>query len=514
MAEGPNENIQYDITSEPAGEKVANSQLFNVIVTLDNHSSEKYNLPTNNIIELAVEEDLLSWPYKGYIIYANRYEGIERNIDPEAWFYRMDARDEINIKIKAIADDPTSKDFPADIWEMDLDLVVYDTEDLISTNITTKKKKIYFWDKRYQMMMDKKIHWSTVTAQKLKNASHLTDDKRSMLTGDAIKDLITSKDAGGYEDQIDTDNWDIGSTKLMYTSPTKNSISDDIKHLMGTHLSETHDDMVVMKYNNRLEKKWQLIPLHKFFDNAGNEATVPGKWQLEHFFFEDIESEAGITSPYRAPYRNPKNEDDPLQFEIDIKMVEWGKISTYQFTDMAGIDNTKALVSKPVYYYCFGSGVFGMDYEKNEIESVKKDFKKLYTDKLLSDGESVPIFTLNNTKTNQVNVEPEFDFVRNANFETAKSRLVSGRGKILFGGVFLNEFIKFRVVGSPHRTVGKFIGIDRKTTDDTLNFDNKICGQWFVTDVKHVWNHNRYVNDICAVKVNMYTDNGLSEDVD
>jgi hypothetical protein len=78
----------------------------------------------------------------------------------------------------------------------------------------------------------------------------------------------------------------------------------------------------------------------------------------------------------------------------------------------------------------------------------------------------------------------------------------------------LNEFIKFRLLGSPHRTVGKFVGIDRMTSDDLLMFDNKICGQWLVTNVKHIWNHNRYVNDICAIKVHMYKDNEVKEGVE
>jgi hypothetical protein len=181
---------------------------------------------------------------------------------------------------------------------------------------------------------------------------------------------------------------------------------------------------------------------------------------------------------------------------------------------MSGIDNTRALVSKPVYYYCLGNKIFGMDYAENEIEKVKEEFKRLYSDKLLSGGIPSPIFTLNQTKKNQINVEPEFTFSRTAGFETKQSRLINGRGKILYGGLMLNEFIKFRVIGSPHRTIGKFIGIDRKTSDETLKFDNKICGQWLVTNVKHVWNQGRYVNDICAVKVNMYDDNDINEDIE
>ena len=80
-------------------------------------------------------------------------------------------------------------------------------------NIADKIKKIYFWDKRYQMMLDKKLNWSTATtketSKKLKAAnkspSHATDIERSMLTGDAIESLLT--EAAGYPGFIDSENW-------------------------------------------------------------------------------------------------------------------------------------------------------------------------------------------------------------------------------------------------------------------------------------------------------------------
>jgi hypothetical protein len=304
----PNINNKQSISTDPKGEKISNGQLFNVFVTFDNHSSEKnYPMPNRNIIELAIEENLLHWPYRGYIIYANKFEGIERNDDPNAWFYRMDARDEVNIKIKLASDDQQENELPREVWEIDLDFVIYDTEDLPAANIATKVKKIYFWDKRYQMMMDKKIFWSTVTAQKLKNASSKTDDERSMFTGDAIEKLLTEPDAAGYEDSIDTENWDKGTIELMYTSPSQNNIADDLSSLLSSHLTEKEDDMALFKYNNRVDKKWQLIPLHKFFEKAGSDVNTPGEWQLEHFFFEDIESEDQNTSPYRAPYSQGLN---------------------------------------------------------------------------------------------------------------------------------------------------------------------------------------------------------------
>lgn len=502
----PNINKFNNLTKESKAEKTFGGQLFEIIITLDNHSSdETYILPNAHVIEMAIEENLLNWPYKGYITYSNKNEGIERNISDDAWFYRMDARDELNIKVK-IVDEDVRANYPPEIWEMDLDFIIYDMEDLPATNIKTKKKRIYFWDKRYQMMMDKKIYWSTVTAQKLKNAAYLKDEERSMLSGEAIKSLLT--DAAGYQDAIDEENWDIGISKTMHVSPTENSIVDDLNVILGGHVSEKKNDVAIFKYNNRIDKKWQLIPIHEFFKKAGKTPENPGDWQLEHLFFEDVESDQGNTTPYRAPY----NQKD-LSFEVDIKIAEYNKISTYEFVDMSGVDNTNALVSKPVYFYCFANKTFGMDYADHEIEKVREDFKEMYTDELLPAGKAQPIFTLNKTKKDQINVKPEFTYSY-FDYDVKNDRYADGRNKILYAGLMLNEFIKFRLLGSPHRTVGKFVGIDRRTSNDKYKFDKKICGQWFVTGVKHIWNHNRYVNDLCAVKVHMYDDNGVDEDVE
>lgn len=496
-----------------------NNQVYNLFVTFDNLSTPAYNIPNDLILEMVLEENLLNWPYRGYIVYNNMYEGIERNLENE-FFYRMDCRDEIHLEFSAIPDTEKTPQPPKELWNINLDFVVYDTEDLPSDNNMNKRKKLYFWDKNYQFLMDRKLNWST--AGNVEGASHLSENERSMFTGDIIKNLLID---GGYESFIDNENWDVGATKQFYTSPANNSITDDISTILDSHLTADKDDFAVLKYNNKYESKFQLIPMYKFFENAGGKAlkrgedgkieggTGPGEWQLEHYFFQEDVSDNENTTPFRSPVLDDVEPTDPDYFKKDIKPVLWNTIISYRFSDMSGIDNTKALVSKPVYSYCFVTGDFRMDYKDHEIETVKEEFKKLYTDNLFPAERAVPIFTLNTTKTDQINTESEFTFSRSAYSDNPQNRLIHGRGKILFAGVFLNEFIHFRVPGSPHRTIGKFIAIDRLSSYSTLKFDNKICGQWLVTNVKHIWDNDRYVNDICAVKVHMYEDSGILENV-
>ena len=53
----------------------------------------------------------------------------------------------------------------------------------------------------------------------------------------------------------------------------------------------------------------------------------------------------------------------------------------------------------------FKNKQFTMEYADNEIDTVKTEFKTLYTDKLMPTGKAVPMFTLNKTKLDQLNLQ-------------------------------------------------------------------------------------------------------------
>ena len=509
----PNDNRIVEDTGANT-EKFAGGNLWNFIVKLNNQNTDdangEFTFPSSMILELCIEEDLLHWPYKGYMIYDNRLELLER-VEPE-YTFRMDGHDELTVSIELLVKKTNGDDFPEDIWTMNFDFVVYDSEDLPSSNISTKTKKLYFWDKRYQMMMDKNIEWSTSTDQDppLTHPALATDKERSMNTGTAMKSILES---GGFEDFVD-DDWSTGGSIIQYVSPATNSINDDLEYLVNKHIHETSvngkdfNDVCVLKID-RATQKLQLKSLSSFFDEAGDTAAKPGDRQRAHLFFEDYAGEGEtMTDPLRAPYGDYADEDQDL-YKKDIKMIEWSKILTYNFVDMAGIDNTNNLISRPVYWYDSGNKQFGLDYSDNEITTCKDDFKSLYTSKLLSDGNSSALFTLNTTKTDQYNIRPTFTQVKDGLFNDGKSRQILGKGQTLLAGIFLNECMQIRLLGSTHLEVGTFIGIDR--LGGGSKFDMKVCGQWFVINVKHLLTNNKYITDITAIKINTYEDLGITD---
>jgi hypothetical protein len=66
--------------------------------------------------------------------------------------------------------------------------------------------------------------------------------------------------------------------------------------------------------------------------------------------------------------------------------------------------------------------------------------------------------------------------------------------------------MRFQAVGLPIRQTGRFIGIDRMSFSDN-KMDYKLLGQWFTTNVKHIFRGDgSYVNEVYAVKLHSYDD--------
>jgi hypothetical protein len=489
-----------------------NEQWWNLDVQLTN-GHVALQITPHQIIQLVIENDLHEWPIKGYITINNPYEYLERTTNQYVdgsgiYLFRADARNRLKIKMNPTFEgDGIEEKFPSKIWTIEFDAVIYDTDDPQETNIGTKTKRLYFHDMRYQMMLEKNIQWST--ADLIKNnkpISQLTNSERSVKTGIALKNLLI---AAGFQKYIDIDNWDEGINTIFYTSPALYSVADDVQSILSNHISKDADKCIL--YYNRGINKLQLVPINKFFDKAGKEKDKPGELQIEHLFFEDsVGGEGEGVEPFKAPLTKG------LYTDRDIKLKEYNRIVTYDFIDMAGIDNGNLICGKPVYWYDLQLKKFGVDMKDNSILEIKEKFQELYTNKLLRATEtSHPLLTLNKLKTEHYNIKPQFTYAGTSGYDSKIKRSLIGAANVLFAGVFLNECIYMRLLGSTHRIAGTFVGIDRLNADSSSDLDKKLCGQWFVINVKHNIYYTKYVTDVIAVKVHAWDaiKNGTREDV-
>lgn len=510
--------------------KLINNQTYKYYVRLYNDDGYSQILNPAMIFQLVIEDDILFWPERGFLIYENTEEIFERKFassegietldaenaarvslkDKEPYVFRNDGRDYLDIIIlpeTMLTTDLPIKNLKKEIWELANRYVVYDKEDIESPDNVNKIKKLYFWDREYQKMLETKTQWSTATSALNKSntgsydAAQASDDEREMPTGDAIKDILKTN---GFE--IDEGNFDSGAVKIFHSCYNDQNIWDNINYLLKYHVAKPQEgtslnnvcDICVFK-KDRHNHKFELVPISQIFKKAGAQADNPLEYQIEHLFFEERGSPV-YTNRLKAPLLN----------ELDTtKDVMTTKIRNYQFVDMADSDSTHNLVTHQVHSYDFKNKTFIMNTTHGQVDKVEENIGKLYIDKKLLTYNGIhPLITLNKTKTENKSIKPVYSIL-----PSMASIQSHGSAKLLYTGIFLNQCIKLKLDGSTIRRSGRFLGIDRETLTDNT-FDYKLCGQWFTTNIKHVFYHDKYFNEILAVKVHSADDLKRSKTVD
>ena len=284
---------------------------------------------------LCIEENLMDWPVKGYIILNNDFETFEKkskfNNDKPPFIFRTDGRNKISINILPIINtdskinlfDGTFRDSTEEFkrkWQMSFDCVIYDIEDIDTKNNQTKKRKLYFWDERYQILSEKNIEWSTAKEGMEYSLTTLgsgyINDVNSQLPADtlrmiranvAIRSLLYT--AGKNPDESDIkvgfqedgdikyptkrlsdcglphDNWVMGDdqNRLFYTSPANSTVIEDINYMLP-YAGTREDGPVFLRMGRyQKEKEFRLISLRDFFYKSKEE-------QVEKLFLNDVDS--------------------------------------------------------------------------------------------------------------------------------------------------------------------------------------------------------------------------------
>jgi hypothetical protein len=498
--------------------KQYNSKHYMVDLKIFNPSGETWYLNIAAIDHLEIEDDLHFWPIRGFFIYQNPHEVIERvmesntaltNSVPDAklklnaetnkpYVFRNDGRDYLDITINLV--DPDGK-LPKKQWVMTHHCVIYDKEDLTSADVGGKKKKFYFWDADYQKMLDNKIQWSTAkstlnpTYRKLGDAydpAQASDDERKMPTGIAIKSILTDH---GFPI---SSNFDEGSTELFYSTYSDKNIWQNIQYLLQHHMSKKSTTIAPLNerdiciFNKERDTgEFSFIPINEFFKRAGNSPNIPKEYQLEHMYLEEL-----VGEPSTSVLKAPKSQE----YQTD-KDFHSGLIKAYQFVDMSTDINTSLMVSTPVHSYDFKNKTFSINLADSNPTKIVDKVKTMYIDKNLLVKGLYPLITINKNKTDNSTIRPVYSP------RSDKDAIIRhGVGDMLHWALFLNQCMRFQAVGLPIRQTGRFIGIDRMSFSDN-KMDYKLLGQWFTTNVKHIFRGDgSYVNEVYAVKLHSYDD--------
>lgn len=334
-----------------------------------------------------------------------------------------------------------------------------------------------------------------------------------VFTGDAISALLIQATEDYNLGVISQEHWDQGGSKIFYTSPGTYTALDNLTYLLDSHVGKKDSDICLFTMN-RYSKEFELIPFANIFEFSTH-GDAPGKFQFEHFYLEKF---AGLNETNDS-HDNPTPAvvvpsltkapvaSNSANTSIDISMRQYSTISNYRFVDMAGIDSSMTITSRPVYSYNFRTGTFRCEYKDNTIGNVKKVLTDRYVKSLFGKSQS-PLLTLNQTKTMHKSINPIY-----STKATKESRLNDGLNKVLRDAIYLNECITFDVLGSTNRRAGRFVGIDKQEYQENNDFENKFFGQWFITNVKHVFTKDSYANQMLGVKIHSYQDAKINEEI-
>jgi hypothetical protein len=487
-------------------------------VSLLPYEGEEVFINPEAVIQLVLEDNFFLFSKRGYIVFQNSYEMFERKLNKknlvgvmgakdlsqtneEGYIFRNDGKDRIKLKIKTTKSKNSNaedlNDTPDDPWLIEFTGNIYDFEDPSINEISSKVKKLYFWDEKFQKMVEKNLDWSSATSElneNIKSSEYdpkfATDEQKKVFTGDGIKDILKNK----LKFEVDEENFDKGETKIFHTAPSNTNFWENILYLLNNHYSSTilksgNNDLSFLIFDD-VSEKFQLTPLSKIFEKAGNEVNTPKEYQIEHFLLEDIGNLEGTTNTnWMAPILK---QYDP---KIDVKIV---KLKVYNFSDMSGVDSFKKLITTPAFNYNFKTKTFTRKVDKSLIKDIPSVLEKDYVEDVFLGKKASSHINLNKVKNENLSVNNVFTPISNLKILERISH-----GSLLLNSIFFNLCLNIQTEGATLRKSGKFVGVDRLTPNET-EFDYKLGGQWFIVNVKHNFYKNSYVNEITCIKPHTY----------
>jgi len=453
-------------------------------ITLSN-SSGSIQLPKILFTALEIEESFLNWGFRGYLIYDNNFEQLERYKEKkdvknsEFFYFRMDGTDQITIDLTPKMEANTDKSkkalehFPSEKMFLKFDGIVYDTEDLTRGGIDNKLKKIYFWDYNYNLALNSNLRVSTGEYLSNKNSTakneepkdvpNLSNADRSVPNSEIVKYILETKMNAPV-----SDDWGMCANKSFYVSPPSSTVLNDLDTLLGGCINP--GGYPEYFYFDRFEREFKLVGYDAIF--KGYKDTL-----RERMRFTDPTNPNNGIVPFRSDGNNT--------FEIP----SISNILTYKYNKMSGADSISQINSRLLSGYDAEGGRFLTNIEDAHIENVRTLYTKLLDG--FTQGNRSPLLVLNERKIENYNVIEKYGL-----------QPTSVVMQTIEASLMLNDSLVMDTLGLPYRTPGSFVEIYSETDTQGI-WEDRFLGTWFLVGVTHSITTSTYTNKLVAVKPNM-----------
>jgi len=483
---------------------------------------------------------------------ANATTNVNENSLKPFYVFRNDGSDLLRVrlipKIQNKNNAAANSDLPDNIdkvmWTLSYLFSVYDAEDVDklpgitgSASATMKGLKLYFWDFWYQKMSTNTLEYSTglsplaTTDQNTPGTNFY--NSATIPTGMAIKEIIEQSLSDikqtnnaqnsstnwttpyiNYDPVGSGKDWDQGGGEIFFTAPAESTAAECLDYVYSYHVSGDldaggttnipRDFCILTKERGPTELDigyFSLKPLASYYEKAGKTETAPGEYQYEHFYLQT----------YSDPNKRPgaKKQRGPTAIgnsnKVDMKLMKYNMITNYRFVDISALTNSQQFCTTPVYSFNFKNRQYKVEFETNSVTTARTFIDNNYINNLYTSGgqgraaEGLFLVTLNQDKQSK-DIKPVYSLYG----DNSVLRQASGLQKLLRTGIYQNACVHFRTLGLPFRRVGRFISIDKTEGVESSAYADKFYGQWFVIDIKHIFEPGVYYNDITAVKINRF----------
>ena len=505
--------------SLPDSTTTINGNEYEFCVLVMNSDGEYIQLANKFIRNLMIEDDLFSPFSYGVMLLDNRFDAFEnfhiRHIAggtetdrPRSFQFKHDGYDLVIVKLMPIFTEDNAppkvseETFPERIWDMSYIFSIYDEDERhITKSIDRKIKILYLKDIKEQILSQTNLKWSTsnlldVLGLTQSEVSQVSDSRRAVAPGTCIKDIINSafKDKRFLNADITNDfedSWEVGGTKMFYSSTAQSSAMDDIENVLDNMVSEGVYDNCILQYTRH--RAWSLLPFSQYFDRIYTPGTrLPGDFHIDIFPISQLDGDEGEDEE-RSIKGMTRN-----SFDLKMNIDEFVGISNYSFANMSSADSVREMTSHAVHSYNPTTKTFSMELEKHNISNIKKDFRELYVQKMAGDDPSELIPASDDEKENKI-INHVFD-----GQSDWRARYKLGRNRVMKQAIALNAALTFDVPGLTYRRSGRFVSIVNAKNVPDVPYQDIFQGQWLITNVVHNICGSRYQNTVTCTKPYSY----------
>lgn len=472
-------------------------------------------LTKTSIKELVIDDNIFNFYLQGHIIVENtddvieRYvtESVENEFEKNFGFkVRGDGRDILYLTIIPLIDGQDEYNIGGDKMNNFFGLNYYFVLSN-ETNISDENGKLKRYDiidLDYQILSERKIFFSTSNLVSNVNTTQVSDTLREAYTGDCIKQILIQaleEEAVVKSDENNnTPDFEQGSYKVFFSSPSDMSALDNINYMLDIHVSSDSSNDFSLFKKNSFTGEFTLKSTAELFRNAylkRGDLDAGGAEFLENFNITGTQNSDQISI------------NDIKKPNLTLELGDMSDILEVNFFNIPANLYTERVKTKIVHAYDFEEKRFLLDCVDGDIENVKNVFTGNYVNPLKGKNQKPFPSFINNIlkKTNQT-----FDNTFTI-YHDPLLLLGQGRNKALFNALILNMGVEITVKGNLARGGGKFFSIDRKGSYIDNDFDNKFLGIYYIIDVNHTFKENSFYDKITAVKTYHFTDPKINEDI-